>query len=215
MARRRAPTSIRQARARKVTRRRGPVRRTRTRTTTTPRGTTTRTSTSVRLGRAGRGGTGIRRTVASSFRPKPRVVRRVQAPPPRIKSSSRRVSVRKSERVQRASRGGTGSFAIRRKAQAKALRNPIKNFVATSIGTVKGAGKATRQLIDTEIADFNIRTKRKGTEVEFPTTSKFIDFFNQPSQEQRSAIETARGFKKPRVSGAGSGAINFLDDLIR
>jgi len=174
--RRRAPTSIRQARARKVKRSRGPVRRTRTTTRETGRGITTRTSTSVRLGRAGRGGTGIRRTVASSFRPKPRVVRRVQAPPPRIKSSSRRVSsVRK--RVQRASRGGTGSFAIRRKAQAKALRNPIKNFVATSIGSVRGAGKATRQLIDIEITDFNIRTKRKGTEVEFPSTSKFIDFF--------------------------------------
>lgn len=178
MARRRAPKSIRQARARKVKRSRSRLSRTRTTTRTTGRGTTTRTSTSVRLGRAGRGGgTGIRRTVASSFRPNPIVVRRVQAPPPRIKSSSRRVSsVRKPVR-QRASRGGTGSFAIRRKAQVKALRNPIKNFVATSIGTVKGAGKATRQLIDTEIADFNIRTKRKGTEVEFPSTSKFIDFF--------------------------------------
>lgn len=140
--RRRAPTSIRQARARKV----GSVR--------------SRT-----------------RTQSRTPTPKPRVVR-VQAPRPRIKSiksSSRRV--RKPVRVQRASRGGTGSFAIRRKAQAKALRNPIKNFVATSIGSVRGAGKATRQLIDVEIEDFNIRTKRKGTEVEFPTTSKFIDFF--------------------------------------
>jgi len=177
MARRRAPTSIRQARARKVKRSR--ISRTRTTTRTTGRGTTTRTTTGVRLGRAGRGGTGIRRTIASSFRPKPRVVRKVQAPQPRIKSSSRRVRrVRKPVRVQRASRGGTGiSFAVKRKAQAKALRNPIKNFVATSIGSVKGAGKATRQLIDTEIADFNIRTKRKGTDVEFPSTSKFIDFF--------------------------------------
>lgn len=45
------------------------------------------------------------------------------------------------------------------------------------------------------------------------TPEEFADFFIEPSKEQRVAIQTARGFKQPRASGAGAGAINFLDDF--
>ncbi len=146
------------------------------RTRTTRSGRTTRTSTAIRRSRSGRGRGKIQRVRASSIRPRVKVVRRVQTPT-RIKSSARRVvSVRKPIR-KRVTRATPVGRSTRRKVQLNALRNPIKNFVAPAIGSIRGAGKATRQIVDTEIADFNIRTKRKGTEVEFPSTSKFIDFF--------------------------------------
>lgn len=95
-----------------------------------------------------------------------------------------------------------------------------KDVVFTSLfkgGLKKGAKVARRREITrtvTKDTPFGINFGRVSDDGIVNTPQEFADFFVEPSDQQREAIQTARGFKQPRVSGAGSGPINFLDDFL-
>jgi len=72
----------------------------------------------------------------------------------------------------------------------------------------------TRTVVERLDTPFGINFGRVSDDGIVNTPQEFADFFVEPSDQQREAIQTARGFKQPRVSGAGSGPINFLDDFL-
>lgn len=194
MARRRAPTSIRQAR----TRRKTP---TRTRKTTrtivrrkvgqrfTPTAVRTRTRIAKRKSRIRRVGqlsrqrsVDIRKVSGNKFkisaprntRPRITIEGKQFVENPRTRPTTiTQIKIRAREVKSKSPRMIIDSLTGRIKKKVTS----VKDLSFGIFPLVNQAGKQTRRAVDTEISDFNQRTRREGTEFEFPTTSKFIDFF--------------------------------------
>jgi hypothetical protein len=186
MARRRAPRSIRQARARKVTSSRPRSRTVGQRFTPTAVKTRTRVakqrSRIRRVGKLSRtrsvdikfqGGNKFRISAPRNTKPRITIEGRKFVENPKTRPSTiTQIRIRSREVKSKSPRMIIDGLTGR-------VKQKVSNVKDISFGIfplVRGAGKQTRQAVDQEISDFNVRTRREGTEFEFPSTSKFIDF---------------------------------------
>jgi len=187
MARRRAPTSIRQARSRKVTRSKPRSRTVGQRFTPTAVRTRTRVAKQKsrirRVGQLSRtrsvdikfqGGNKFRISAPRNTRPSITIEGKRFVENPRTRPTSiTQIKIRSKQVKSKSPRMIIDGLTGR-------VKQKITNVKDISFGIfplVRGAGKQTRRLVDQEIGDFNVRTRREGTEFEFPSTSKFVDFF--------------------------------------